>query len=209
LVDLFRKDATGAAPGQRLAPFPLFNLTDWSRDGRFVLNTLITVETRDDIWVLPVTADGRLAPDVPQTPYLRTPDSESGGRFSPEPTPRWVAYQSNESGRAEVYVQSFPEPRGPHRISTDGGTAPQWGPDGRELFYRSASGKVMVVNVTLGSDTIAASAPRELFTIPSESFFEVAPDGQRFLVNVPDPTPHPLTVIVNWPSLMKSRTTRQ
>jgi hypothetical protein len=205
LVDLFRKDATGAAPGQRLAPFPLFNLTDWSRDGRFVLNTRITVETRDDIWVLPVTADGRLAPDVPQTPYLRTPDSESGGRFSPEPTPRWVAYQSNESGRAEVYVQSFPEPRGPHRISTDGGTAPQWGPDGRELFYRSAAGKVVVVNVTLGSDTVVASTPRELFTIPPESFFEVAPDGQRFLVNMPDPTPHPPTVIVNWPSLMNAR----
>jgi hypothetical protein len=67
----------------------------------------------------------------------------------------------------------------------------------------------MVVNVTLGSDTVVASTPRELFTIPPESFFEVAPDGQRFLVNVPDPTPHPLTVIVNWPSLMKSRTTRQ
>jgi hypothetical protein len=65
------------------------------------------------------------------------------------------------------------------------------------------------VNVTIGSDTVAASSPRELFTIPPESFFEVAPDGQRFLVNVLDPTSHPLTVIVNWPSLMNSRANGQ
>ena len=206
---LYRKDAAGAGPDQRLGSLPLSNLTDWSHDGRFVLGTRGTVETQTDIWVLPVTADGQLVPDAAVKPYLRTPVSESGGRFSPEATPRWVAYQSNESGRNEVYVQSFPDARGPHRISADGGTAPQWGPDGRELFYRSAAGKVVAVNVTLGSDTVAASSPRELFTIPPESFFEVAPDGQRFLVNVLDPTSHPLTVIVNWPSLMNSRANGQ
>jgi len=206
---LYRKDAAGAGPDQRLGSLPLSNLTDWSHDGRFVLGTRGTVETQTDIWVLPVTADGQLVPDAAVKPYLRTPVSESGGRFSPEATPRWVAYQSNESGRNEVYVQSFPDARGPHRISADGGTAPQWGRDGRELFYRSAAGKVVAVNVTLGSDTVAASSPRELFTIPPESFFEVAPDGQRFLVNVLDPTSHPLTVIVNWPSLMNSRANGQ
>ena len=207
MTALVRKDASGAAPDQRLAPMPISNLTDWSRDGRFLLNTRTTVETQNDIWVVPVTADGRLAADAQPNPYLRTPVNESAGRFSTERNPRWIAYQSNESGRSEVYVQSFPEPRGPHRISADGGSTPQWGPDGRELFYRSTAGKVMVVNMTLASDTVAASAPRELFAIPPESFFEAAPDGQRFLVSVPDPTPHPLTVIVNWPSLVKSRAT--
>jgi len=82
-----------------------------------------------------------------------------------------------------------------------GGTRPQWGPGGHELFYQSPDSKVMVVSLTLGLDTVAVSEPRELFALPPRaSFFEMAPDGQRFLVNMPDPTPHPLDVIVNWPS---------
>jgi len=205
LSALVRKDATGAAPDQRLAPLTTSILTDWSHDGRFVLNTRTTLQTQSDIWVVPVTPDGHVAVDAQPTPYLRTPVNESAGRFSTERNPRWVAYQSNESGRNEVYVQSFPEPRGPHRISAEGGATPQWGPEGRELFYRSSTGKVMVVDVRLGSDTVAASAPRELFAIPPGGFFEAAPDGQRFLVSVPDPTPHPLTVVVNWPSLLRAR----
>src|SRR5262245_61339214 len=128
------------------------------------------------------------------------------GRFSPEPNPRWVAYRSDESGRDEIYVQSFPEPRGPHRISTNGGRAPQWGPGGRELFYQSLDGKVMAVSLKLGADSVEPSAPRELFALsPRHSLlpFQVTPDGQRFLVSVPDPTPRAVTVLVNWPALMK------
>jgi hypothetical protein len=208
---LYRKDATGTAPDQRLASWRPQDacLCDWSRDGRSVLNIRSTVETGADIWVVPVTPDGHLAADAQPKPYLRTPVNESAGRFLPEPNPRWVAYQSDESGHDEVYVQSFPEPHGPHRISTNGGTAPQWGPGGRELFYQSSDGKVMAASLKLGADSIEASAPRELFAIPRESFFEVAPDGQRFLVNMPAPTPHPLNVIVNWPSLLKSTVTGQ
>jgi hypothetical protein len=129
--------------------------------------------------------------------------NESFARFSPEPNPHWVAYQSDENGRNEIYVQSFPEPRGAHRISDNGGTRPQWGPGGRELFYQSLDNKVMVVNVRIGPDTVDASTPRALFTVPADTFFEAAPDGQRFLVTMPDPIPHPLNVIVNWPSLLK------
>ena len=202
---LYRKDATGATPDQRLASWPAVDavLSDWSRDGHFVLNTRHTPGTGDDIWMVPVAPDGHLAADAPAKPYLRTPVNESAARFSPQSDPRWVAYQSDESGRDEVYVQSFPEPRGSHRISTNGGSNPQWGPGGRELFYQALGGKVMAVNLKLGLDSVEASAPRELFTLPSQSVFEVAPDGQRFLVNVPDPTPRPLTVIVNGPALMK------
>jgi hypothetical protein len=186
-------------------PLPISNLTDWSQDGRFLLNTQYTAETKSDIWVVPVTPDGQLARGEQSRPYLRTPVDESAGRLVPEWNPRWIAYQSNESGRNEVYVQSFPEPGGSHRISVDGGSRPQWGPDRRELFYRSPTGKVMLVDVKLESDTFTASVPRELFAVPAGGFFEAAPDGQRFLVSIPDPTPHPLTVIVNWPSLMKTR----
>jgi hypothetical protein len=66
----------------------------------------------------------------------------------------------------------------------------------------------MAVSLTLSPDTAAASEARELFALPPRvPFFAVAPDGQRFLVRMPDPTPHPLNVIVNWPSLLTSGTT--
>jgi Tol biopolymer transport system component len=200
---LYRKEAAGTAPDERLANWPGSRLTDWSREGRFLLHTRNTVETQNDVWVVSMTSDGHLAGNGQPKPYLRTPVNESEARFSPEPNPHWVAYQSDESGRYEIYIQSFPAPHGPHRISVQGGTRPQWGPGSRELFYQSLDNKVMVVNLTLGSDTVEASEPRTLFTIPPESFFEVAPDGRHFLVPMPDPAPHPLNVIVNWPALMK------
>ena len=205
ITALYRKDVKGGGPDQRLSGGTVADifLTDWSRDGRFALNNRVTLETRQDIWVVRVTPDGRLDAAEQPRPYPRTPVNEYAGRFSPEPNPRWVAYQSDENGRNEIYVQSFPEPRGPHRISVNGGRLPQWGPGGRELFYASLDNKVMVARLELGSDTVGVSTPQELFAIPAESFFEVAPDGQRFLVNLPDPRPPPLTVIVNWPALMK------
>jgi Tol biopolymer transport system component len=208
---LYRKDATGAAPDQRLATWRAQDaqLFDWSRDGRSLLTGRNSVETQGDLWVVPVTPDGRLAADAPAKPYLRTPANEWAGRFSPERDPRWIAYRSDESGHDDVYVDSYPERRGPHRISTNGGTYPQWGPDGRELFYQSPDGKVMGVSVKRGTDSIEVSAPRALFALPPDSTFEVAPDGQRFLVNVPDPTPHPLNVIVNWPALLKQTANRR
>jgi eukaryotic-like serine/threonine-protein kinase len=207
---LYRKDATGATPDQRLAPWSPkdYFLTDWSRDGRFILNTRNTVETQADIWVVPMTPDGHLTANAQPRPYLRTPVNESAGRFLPELNPRWIAYQSDENGRDEIYVQSFPEPHGPHRISANGGRAPQWGPGGRELFYESLDGKVMAVSLKATADSVDASAPRELLTLPPQSIFEVAPDGQRFLVRTPDPTPRPLTVIVNWPALLKQTASR-
>jgi len=218
LSALFRKDAAGALADERLAPSLAFCLTDWSPDGHFVLETRRSAVRRNaeleadaaagatqfDIWMLPVTSDGRLNPDAPATPYLQTAVDESLGRFSPGPKPRWVAYQSNESGRSEVYVQTFPQPRGPHRISTNGGTVPQWGPDGRELFYRSGAGKVEVASLRLGADSIEVAGVRELFTLPQGvTDFAVAPDGRRFLVPVTDPTPRPLTVVVNWPAMLR------
>ena len=170
---LYRKDASGSTPDQRLAAGTRdLSLTDWSIDGRFALNNRLTPDTRQDIWVVPVTPDGHLDPSAQPRAYLRTPASELWGRFSREPNPRWVAYQSDENGRNEVYVQSFPEPRLPHRISVNGGEKPQWGPGGHELFYKSLDNKVMVVRLELGADTVGVSTPQELFAIPADSFFD-------------------------------------
>src|SRR5262249_30481871 len=78
--------------------------SDWSRDGRFILYSEIAPGTGSDLWVLPMTPEGKPAEGAKPTPYQRTPFFESSGRFSPETSPRWVAYMSDESGRYEVYI---------------------------------------------------------------------------------------------------------
>ncbi len=206
---LFRKDSDGAGSEQSIAQsLNLQDSTDWSRDGRFVLYYEVDPHTQRDLWILPVTPDGKPAPGTQPKPYLRTPFNESWGRFSPEASPRWVAYQSDESGRYEIYIQAFPEPRGATRISTGGGQFPEWGPDGRELFYVSPNYKLMAVSLKLGAGSVQPSAPRELFPLPVDDIgfspYETAPDGQRFLVRAtPQQAAKPLTVIVNWPALLK------
>jgi len=119
-----------------------------------------------------------------------------------------VAYVSDESGRNEVYIDSFPEPRHKNRISTAGGAFPHWGPGGLELFYVSPDYKLMAVSLKLGADTIEPSAPRELFRLPVPSGggspYGVSRDGRRFLVlTSAEGRPQLLTLIVNWPALLK------
>jgi Tol biopolymer transport system component/DNA-binding winged helix-turn-helix (wHTH) protein len=208
--DLYVQDANGAGTQQRLterqaAPGPL----DWSRDGRFILFWETGGDTHNDLWVLPMTSNGKAAGDP--KPYLRSHFREFHGRFSPEPSPRWVAYQSDESGRWEVYIQSFPEPRGARRISTAGGQYPQWNSNGRELFYVSADNKLMAVSLRTDGDSVEPSRPRELFPMPSqprgllEIPYDVAPDGRRFLVQGTDEQRvQALTVVVNWPALLRN-----
>jgi serine/threonine-protein kinase len=130
-----------------------------------------------DIWVL------RLSDRTAQ-PFLRTPFNESSPSFSPDG--HWLAYVSDESGRWEVYVQPYPGPGGKWPISQDGGTEPVWNPNGKELFYRSGN-KLMAVEVTTQFG-FATSKPRTLFQGPYTStgatlpFYDVSPDGQRFLM---------------------------
>jgi len=207
--NLIRKESNGAGNEHRLSLSPgSIYATDWSRDGRWLLYYEITPGSQRDLWVLPVTPDGKPAPDATPTPYLRTPYNERWGRFSPEAPPRWVAYQSDETGRPEVYIRAFPEPRGATRISTGGGQYPQWGAGGRELFYVSLDNKLMAVSLKMRADTVEPSAPRELFPLPlvddGWSPYDTAPDGQRFLVRAtPGQAAQPLTVIINWPALLK------
>ena len=118
-----------------------------------------------------MTPDGKAVPstssdDPNPRPYLRTPFDEERPRFSPEPSPRWVSYESNESGRSEVYVAAFPDPRNKIRISRSGGLYPQWGANGRELFYVAPGNKLMAVDLKLAPDSVEPSAPRELFVLP-------------------------------------------
>jgi Tol biopolymer transport system component len=215
-ASMSRKEASGVGADQSISQSSnLRGPLDWSRDGRFVLYFEITPGTNRDLWILPVTPGGKPTSETAARPYLRTPFSEWHGRFSPEPSPKWVAYQSNESGRYEVYIDSFPDPRHKIRVSTEGGQYPQWGPGARELFYVSPDYKLMSVSLKLGTDSVEPSAPHELFPLPAiddglSSPYDVASDGQRFLVRATpeQQAPQALNVIVNWPALVKKSSTR-
>ena len=149
---------------------------------------------------------------------LQTPFNEMSAEVSPDG--RWLAYQSNESGRPEVYVRPFPDVNaGRWQISTDGGTRPMWARSGRELFYLvappqgGAIDKMIAVPIQPGS-TFAAGPPQVVFTGPyvapgDSRTYDVTRDGQRFLM-IKDatpgndaPTPRQLVVVQNWGAELK------
>src|SRR6185369_16194513 len=128
---------------------------------------------------------------------------EFGATISPNG--QWMAYVSDESGRYEVYVQSFPGGGGKRQVSTGGGTAPRWRRDGQELFYYTSDGKLVAAPVQSG-ETFSASAASPLFEFragnanSASAPYAVTGDGQRFLLNaiVVTEMAAPLTVVFNW-----------
>ena len=156
--------------------------TDWVRDGSAVLFTNMEViggtVGAQDIWAQPL--DGTAA-----RPYAATPARESGARASPDA--HWVAYESDESGRFEIYVQAYPIPGSKRLVSVGGGADPVWRGDGRELYYWRGN--------QLYAVSIAASRPGEppsvrgttmLFRAPyagnPPTNYDVSPDGKRFAI---------------------------
>jgi Tol biopolymer transport system component len=207
--NMFRISADGSGTEERVTQSPNRQRTnDWSHDGRFIIYSESAPDTGWDLWILAVTPEGRPAPGSNPRQYLRAPFDQTLARFSPDD--RWVAYQSDESGQFEIYVQAFPEPHEKLHISTGGGTSPEWGPGGRELYYVSKDGKLMSVKLKLAAGTLEADAPHELFPMPAGfagvSPYEAAQDGQRFLIGVSENASEPLKVIFNWPSLLKTDT---
>jgi eukaryotic-like serine/threonine-protein kinase len=156
--------------------------------------------------VLPLSGDKK-----PQ-PILRTPFSEQHGRLSPDS--KWIAYISDESGRPEVYVQSFPPSGGKWQLSTNGGFTPRWRGDGRELYYLTLDRKIMAVDVRPTQLAFEVQQARPLFVAPVDvvsaaagNRFDVTADGQRFLINAPveNSTSASLgtVVVVNWAAGLK------
>jgi serine/threonine-protein kinase len=136
--------------------------------------------------------------------FLRTPANEDLGRFSPEGG--WIAYQSDESGRPEVYVTAYPGPGGRFQVSTNGGSAPVWSRDGREIFYQGG-GKMMSAAVET-RPKFRAAVPRPLFELKNLDEYDVAPDGQRFVMirtKGQGEAPNSLAVVLNWFDDLKRR----
>jgi Tol biopolymer transport system component len=207
--DLYFVDARGGAeqPLLRSADTTKY-ATDWSPDGRSILYRAVTLKSNFQLWAV--------APGGGEShPFIKAAFGVSHGQFSPDG--QWVAYASNESGKWEIYVTSFPEPRGNWKVSSAGGSEPRWRRDGNELFYLSPDGEVMEVQVRRGAGFDAEPAqplfhPRLRQHISSADLFtyDVAPDGQRFLVNtdVGEATGRPLTVLINWRAPLTSRSPR-
>lgn len=172
---------------------------DWATDGRSVLLRVDMASTQSDLWT--VASDG----SQPPSPYLRTSANEAQARFSPDG--RWVAYTSDESGRDEVYVQSFPRAGTKTRVSTAGGTRPFWRTDGNELYYLDAAGRIAASDVQSSVAAFHASLTRPLFDMtalgsagPFRTQIAAIRGGDQFLVNlaVPSRAPTTITVLLNW-----------
>jgi eukaryotic-like serine/threonine-protein kinase len=209
--NLFRMASNGVGGEERVTTSPSpQRVTDWSRDGRFVIYVENGPNTAADLWILPVTPEGRSSPGAKPRPFIVEPFDQTEARFSPDT--HWVAYQSDESGQFEVYLRSFPDAGKKVHISTSGGTNPQWGLGGRELFYQCRD-KLMVVTLKPAGASLDPSLPGELLPLPTVfsigPSYEAAPEGQRFLVSDIAASPEPLTVIVNWPALLKKEVSRQ
>ncbi len=203
--DLYQKAADGLGSEQ-----PVFqskdqakDLEDVSADGRYAIYDDAGSSSSKQLWVLPLF--GERKPLV----FVQGSFGALSARFSPNG--RYVAYASNETGRLEVYVQNFPQQTGKWEISTSGGAEPMWRRDGKELFYLAPDDQLMAVSVDTDSATFQAGIPKELFRAQLmpiaywRNIYVASPDGQRFLMLVPasETKPEPVTVVVNWPALLK------
>ncbi len=169
---------------------------DVTRDDRFLLYSENDPKTgRPSIWAMPLDGDRK------PFPVVRGEFNAGEARFSPDG--HWVAYSSDESGVAQVYIKKFPPTDQRIQVSNDGGAAPKWRPDGRQLYYRRKRSFLVAVDLKLGG-TAEVSKPRELFTSPVTGLqdYEPAPDGKRFLTLIEDQATvaTPLNIVVNWPA---------
>jgi dipeptidyl aminopeptidase/acylaminoacyl peptidase len=138
--------------------------------------------------------------------FLKTGFNEMDGQFSPDG--RRVAYQSDESGRYEVYVAPFHGSGGKRQVSPTGGVDARWRRDGKELFYTAPDGRLMVAEVNIKGAEVEIGAVRPLFgTLPVGYGYQydVSADGQRFLAVMPNEqaVPEPLTLVQNWTAALK------
>ena len=171
-------DGSGVPETLLIRPQPVWEV-QFTADGHTMVFRENHPRTGRDIWMAPL--------DHPQTatPLLRTPFEERGIALSPDS--RWLAYASNETGGNEVYVRQLREGSARWRVSVRGGTEPRWGRAGRELFFRNGD-SVYAVAMQLGAD-VRAGPPRLLFggkyqtsVNASNVFYDVSPDGSRFLM---------------------------
>ena len=210
---IYQKASNGAGQEQLLfqSPDPKRGL-DWSRDGRFLVWEDLSVDaakTGADVWALPLQGS-----NPKPIPFLRTEFAEQWPRFSPDG--RWIAYQSDQSGKFQIYVQPFDASNpassgagGLRQISKDGGSFVRWRRDGKELFYVAPDGTIMSVDVNGTGAAFQSQTPKPLFkSLLGLDSWDVSADGKKFLIAA-EPSagaaapPSSYEVVLNWPQMLK------
>jgi eukaryotic-like serine/threonine-protein kinase len=206
VFDLYVKNATGEGTEELLLSTAEHKLpTDWSADGKFVL--FRNPKTTFDVWAVSVA-------DRKPFPIARTPFEERDGQFSPDG--KWIAYQSNESGRFEIWVRPFPalgsdvKPDERWQLTTSGATQVRWGHDGNAIFYVGADGRLMAMPVSVdpGGRAISHGAPVSLFQVGVPPYgggtalpwYAISRDSQRFLTTTfpQSLSSNPIRLLLNW-----------
>jgi len=198
--DVFLRDWQASMPAERVFSIGADNgPRAISPNGTMLITSVNRFEagTSWDLWLVPLDGEGE--PLV----YRATEEGEWDPAFSPDG--RWIAYTSTESGRREIWLQSYPDPaRARYRVSNGGGWGAVWGPDG-ELFFTSPAGGRRMMGVRIDLESGAPGVPYMLFEsgpylIRSPRNYDVSADGQRFLVVKPRPNAaaREVTVVVNW-----------
>jgi Tol biopolymer transport system component len=176
---------------------------DWSPDGQRIV---FGKDRPMDLWIMPSGEGNAVA-------FARSPFNKTQAQISPDG--RWIAYTSLDTGRDEVYVDTFPVAGHRRQVSVGGGVQPRWRRDGSELFYLTPDQTLMVVSVNGKDQYFDVGRATPLFrtrmsTVGSQiagpgAYYDVSPDGQRFLINGPpvDPPP-PITVVFNWSAGLKA-----
>jgi Tol biopolymer transport system component len=200
-ADLYVKRTDDSSPEQLLLATPEAKFpADWSPDGHLLLYKTVNAKTGTyDMWALPVVGAAK------PFPIVRTDFDERDGQFSPDG--KWLAYESNESGRPDIYVQPFPGPGVKTRISAAGGTQTRWRSDGRELFYVAPDNRLMAVRFDGSGGHVTVASPVPLFAthiLASAGIlrqqYVVSRDGQRFLMNTMtgEATASSISLILHW-----------
>jgi serine/threonine-protein kinase len=190
--------AAGTRP-RRLLTWPRhLHLSSWSRDGRWLLGYDFSPGQGKDVWA--IAADGSDSIAV-----AAGPASEAEPDFSPDG--RWVAYESDESGRMEILVISFPDLAVKRQISINGGRAPRWDPQGGSLYYLEGD-RLMAVPMS-SSSGLRLGTGQLLFQTPAR-VFDVSPDGRRFILVLPNPAlvPPGIHVVVDWVRELREKISR-
>jgi len=166
------------------------NLDDWSQDGKHL------IYEDDGTWALPLVGDRKAFP-------ITTSNDSDINYPQVSPNGRWMLYQSNESGRLEVYAVPFGGGQGKWQISNSGGIWPRWRRDSKEIFFSTLDGVLTAVPVSDITGQLQVGGARPLFRLPG-SAYDVYPDGQKFLVNVlGDQNAKPITLVTNWTAELK------
>jgi serine/threonine protein kinase len=214
IFNLYKKGSGGTSDDELLLKTP-YDKTPfgWSADGKYILYKETDPKTKGDLWVLPLIGDRKpVIGDRKPAKLIGTSFNENSASLSSDG--RWIAYDSDETGQDELYVQTFPPGERKWKVSSDGaGRSIAWRPDSKELFYSNGFGGIMAVDVTVKNGEFNSSTPRLFFQrpaiiTPGRNNFDVAADGRILDLDLANQGttlagPQPVVLVLNWKSDLK------